>query len=115
MAQAKIKSRSSIQDQKLIIAEQINQRLREAGMLISFAVASYILVALYSYNAQDAAWSHSGTNNEIQNFAGVAGAWIADRLRMSHRVNASRAISRFRKGQEFATKKMKKKMLQCTG
>ena len=47
-------------------------------MLISFAVASYILVALYSYNAQDAAWSHSGTNSEIQNFAGVAGAWIAD-------------------------------------
>ncbi len=78
MAQAKIKSRSSIQDQKLIIAEQINQRLREAGMLISFAVASYILVALYSYNAQDAAWSHSGTNSEIQNYAGVAGAWIAD-------------------------------------
>jgi S-DNA-T family DNA segregation ATPase FtsK/SpoIIIE len=78
VAQAKIKSRSSIQDHKLIFAEQINQRLREAGMLISFAVASYILVALYSYNAQDAAWSHSGSNSEIQNFAGVAGAWIAD-------------------------------------
>lgn len=78
MAQAKIKSRSSIEDQRLIFANHINQRLREAGMLISFAVASYILVALYSYNAQDAAWSHSGTNSEIQNFAGVAGAWIAD-------------------------------------
>ncbi len=78
MAQAKIKSRSSIEDQRLIFADHINQRLREAGMLISFAVASYILVALYSYNAQDAAWSHSGTNSEIQNFAGVAGAWIAD-------------------------------------
>lgn len=78
MAQARIKSRSSIQDQKLIFAEHINQRLREAGMLISFAVASYILVALYSYNALDPAWSHSGTNSDIQNFAGVAGAWIAD-------------------------------------
>jgi S-DNA-T family DNA segregation ATPase FtsK/SpoIIIE len=78
VAQAKIKSRSSIQDQKLIFAEHLNQRLREAGMLISFAVASYLLVALYSYNPQDAAWSHSGTNGEIQNFGGVAGAWISD-------------------------------------
>ena len=78
MAQAKIKSRSSIQDQKQIFAEHINQRLREAGMLISFAVASYILVALYSYNSQDAAWSHSGTNSEIENFGGITGAWIAD-------------------------------------
>ena len=78
MAQAKIKSRSSIQDQKLIFAEHINQRLREAGMLISFAVATYIMVALYSYNVQDPAWSHSGTNSDIQNFGGVAGAWIAD-------------------------------------
>jgi S-DNA-T family DNA segregation ATPase FtsK/SpoIIIE len=78
VAQAKIKSRSSIQDQKQIFAEHINQRLREAGMLISFAVASYILVALYSYNSQDAAWSHSGTNSEIENFGGITGAWIAD-------------------------------------
>ncbi|MCZ6486881.1 MAG: DNA translocase FtsK 4TM domain-containing protein [Gammaproteobacteria bacterium] len=56
----------------------MNQRLREAGMLISFAVATYILVALYSYDAQDAAWSHSGSNGDIHNYAGVAGAWIAD-------------------------------------
>jgi S-DNA-T family DNA segregation ATPase FtsK/SpoIIIE len=78
VAQAKIKSRPAIQDQKLIFAEHISQRLREAGMLVSIAVATYILVALYSYNAQDAAWSHSGTNTDIQNFGGVAGAWIAD-------------------------------------
>ena len=78
MAQAKIKSRPGIQDQKLIFAEHISQRLREAGMLVSLAVATYILVALYSYDAGDAAWSHSGTNTDIQNFGGVAGAWIAD-------------------------------------
>jgi len=47
-------------------------------MLVSLAVATYILVALYSYDARDAAWSHSGTNTDIQNFGGVAGAWIAD-------------------------------------
>jgi S-DNA-T family DNA segregation ATPase FtsK/SpoIIIE len=78
VAQAKIKSRPGIQDQKLIFAEHISQRLREAGMLVSLAVATYILVALYSYDAGDAAWSHSGTNTDIKNFGGVAGAWIAD-------------------------------------
>lgn len=63
-----------------MFAQHINQRLREAGMLLSFAVAGYILVALISYNAQDASWSHSGTNSEILNFGGIAGAWIADLL-----------------------------------
>ena len=61
-----------------MFAEHIGERLREAGMLLSFAVATYFIVALYSYDAQDAAWSHSGTNAEIQNFGGVTGAWIAD-------------------------------------
>ena len=49
-------------------------------MLLSFAIAGYVLVALLSYEAQDASWSHSGTSNEILNFGGIAGAWIADLL-----------------------------------
>ena len=49
-------------------------------MLLSFAVAAYMFVALLSYEAQDASWSHSGTNDEILNFGGIAGAWIADLL-----------------------------------
>ncbi|MFT5811523.1 MAG: S-DNA-T family DNA segregation ATPase FtsK/SpoIIIE [Rubritalea sp.] len=80
MAQAKLKPPASNTGNKLLFAKQISQRLREAGMLLSFAIASYVLVALISYNAQDASWSHSGTSDQIFNFGGIAGAWIADLL-----------------------------------
>ena len=61
-----------------MFAVQMNQRLREAGMLLSFALAGYFLVAMISYDAQDPSWSHSGSHSEITNFGGTAGAWIAD-------------------------------------
>ncbi|NNE64474.1 MAG: cell division protein FtsK, partial [Gammaproteobacteria bacterium] len=63
---------------RMMFANHISRRLREVGMLLSFAVATYIMVALFSYDIEDSAWSHSGSNEEIQNFGGVAGAWIAD-------------------------------------
>jgi putative transposase len=44
----------------------------------------------------------------------VTGVWLAERLNMGHRVNASRAISRFDKGEERSVKRLKSKMLQCT-
>ena len=62
----------------MMFAGQISQRLREAGMLLSFALAGYFLVAMVSYDAQDPSWSHSGSNPEVTNFGGTAGAWIAD-------------------------------------
>jgi S-DNA-T family DNA segregation ATPase FtsK/SpoIIIE len=77
MAQAKPKSRGDSEDSRLMYS-QINQRLREAGMLLSFALAGYFLVAMVSYDALDPSWSHSGSNTEISNFGGTAGAWIAD-------------------------------------
>ncbi len=80
MAQAKAKPREENQQQKVIFANHINRRLREVGMLFSFALAIYILVALFTYDSHDASWSHSGTSDEIANFGGIAGAWIADLL-----------------------------------
>ncbi len=81
MVQAKAKLRAEDQqNQRLMFANHISRRLREVGMLLSFAVATYILVALLSYNVQDASWSHSGTNEVTLNFGGIAGAWIADLL-----------------------------------
>ena len=59
---------------------RFDQRLRESGMLISFALATYMLVALFSYDTGDPAWSHSGVNAQINNFGGSAGAWLADLL-----------------------------------
>ena len=41
--------------------------------------------------------------------------WIADRLSMGHRVNASRAISSFDLQTSKPAKQLKQKMLQCTG
>ncbi len=63
-----------------MFAGQVNQRLRETGMLLSFALAGYFLVAMFSYDALDPSWSHSGSNTSITNFGGAAGAWIADLL-----------------------------------
>ncbi|MDA3872792.1 MAG: transposase [Kiritimatiellae bacterium] len=45
----------------------------------------------------------------------VSGAWIAERLRMGHRTNCSRAISRFRHSREKQIKNLKMIMLKCTG
>jgi len=78
VAQAKPKSRGETQENRLMFAAQINQRLREAGMLLSFALAGYFLVAMFSYDIQDPSWSHSGSNVDVSNFGGSAGAWIAD-------------------------------------
>jgi S-DNA-T family DNA segregation ATPase FtsK/SpoIIIE len=77
VAQARHKPRSDEKDARLMFG-QVNQRLREAGMLLSFALAGYFLVAMFSYDALDPSWSHSGSNREISNFGGTAGAWIAD-------------------------------------
>ena len=63
-----------------MFAAQVNQRLREAGMLLSFALAGYFLLAMLSYDTLDPSWSHSGSNTEIANFGGAAGAWISDLL-----------------------------------
>jgi DNA segregation ATPase FtsK/SpoIIIE, S-DNA-T family len=80
LAQAKPKPKSIDPEQKRMFARQISQRLREAGMLMSFALAIYVLVALISYHSGDSSWSHSGTNDQIRNMGGIAGAWISDLL-----------------------------------
>ncbi len=49
-------------------------------MLLSFAFAGFFLIALFSYDAEDPSWSRSGSNLEITNFSGIAGAWISDLL-----------------------------------
>ncbi len=63
-----------------MFAAQVNHRLREAGMLLSLALAGYFLLAMASYDSQDPSWSHSGSNAMIANFGGTAGAWMADLL-----------------------------------
>ena len=80
MAQAKIKTPPSNESDRNILVSRFELRLREAGMLISFALAAYMLVSLFSYDRGDPAWSHSGVNTQITNFGGSAGAWLSDLL-----------------------------------
>lgn len=51
----------------------------------------------------------------LKKYTTVTGVWIAGRLRMGHRVNASRAVSAFDANMEKEGRVMKGMMLQCTG
>lgn len=79
MAQANTKnSKKSKSETIKIDTAQFQYRLQEVGMLLSFALATYLFVSMFSYDFNDPAWSHSGTNQGIENFGGLAGAWLAD-------------------------------------
>jgi S-DNA-T family DNA segregation ATPase FtsK/SpoIIIE len=80
LAQAKVKPPVSANAGRGILADQFEQRLREAGMLLSIALGAYILVALLSYDPEDPAWSRSGVNLVASNFGGSAGAMLSDLL-----------------------------------
>ncbi len=61
--------------------ENILQRLmREGSLIIYFLLAVFLLVALFSYSAEDAAYTTTGTNAEVENAVGVYGAYLADIL-----------------------------------
>ncbi len=51
----------------------------------------------------------------VKTHTAVSGTWITNRLRMGHRTNCSRAISRFRHGKEMEVQNLKEAMLKCTG
>ncbi|WP_313295261.1 DNA translocase FtsK 4TM domain-containing protein [Diaphorobacter sp.] len=52
----------------------------EIGLVVGFLALLFWLLALVSYNAQDAAWSTSGSGNgqHVSNWVGRLGAWLAD-------------------------------------
>ncbi|MCF1430093.1 MAG: DNA translocase FtsK 4TM domain-containing protein [Shewanella sp.] len=56
------------------------QRLQEGGLLITCILATFILLALTSFNPSDPGWSQTSYQGEIQNLAGSVGAWVADVL-----------------------------------
>jgi S-DNA-T family DNA segregation ATPase FtsK/SpoIIIE len=56
------------------------QRLLEGGLILSCMVATYILLALGSFNLKDPGWSQSQYQGEVSNLAGAVGAWVADVL-----------------------------------
>ncbi|HAE90550.1 MAG TPA: cell division protein FtsK [Idiomarina sp.] len=59
------------------------QRLLEAGLLISGALAIFLFLALVSFNPADPSWSQTGFEGSINNAGGAVGAWLADVLLFS--------------------------------
>jgi hypothetical protein len=49
----------------------------------------------------------------LKTYTTVREEWIAERLRMGHPVNASRAISRFNKAPDSETKQLKEVIMRC--
>ncbi|WP_285165072.1 DNA translocase FtsK [Shewanella goraebulensis] len=56
------------------------QRLLEGGLIICCMTATYILLALSSFDPSDPGWSQSHFQGEINNLTGAVGAWTADVL-----------------------------------
>ena len=63
-----------------ILEKKIIRGLREIGILSFFTGAVFILLALFTFNTGDAAWTHSSELTTITNCCGVIGAWISDIL-----------------------------------
>ena len=59
---------------------RVARLLRESVCLFLIGTALYLILVFLSYDRGDAAWSHSGDFNQIQNAGGYAGAWLADLL-----------------------------------
>jgi S-DNA-T family DNA segregation ATPase FtsK/SpoIIIE len=56
------------------------QRLLEAGLLVSFLFAMFIMLALFSFDPADPGWSQSGYQTPIRNLGGAVGAYLSDLL-----------------------------------
>ncbi len=55
-------------------------RLREAALILSLALAGYLLLSLWTYQPTDPGWSTTGMNDIVTNRGGIVGAWLADSL-----------------------------------
>jgi S-DNA-T family DNA segregation ATPase FtsK/SpoIIIE len=56
------------------------QRLLEAGLLVSFLFAMFIMLALFSFDPADPGWSQTGYQTPIRNLGGAVGAYLSDLL-----------------------------------
>jgi S-DNA-T family DNA segregation ATPase FtsK/SpoIIIE len=69
-------------DKKLLPATDIgvtlSRGLRELAFLAYLAVALFTLIALATFDLEDAGWTHTGTGRALANGAGKVGAWLSD-------------------------------------
>ena len=62
------------------LTPRIVRLLREVALYVLGAIALYLLISLWTYEASDPAWSHRGPNLGVANVGGRVGAWLADVL-----------------------------------
>ncbi len=60
--------------------EHLSKGLREVVFLLFFAVALFLLIALWTFSPGDSGWSQVGPDKAVSNAGGVVGAWVADLL-----------------------------------
>ncbi|RKZ88972.1 MAG: cell division protein FtsK [Gammaproteobacteria bacterium] len=77
MAQA---TRVKKKDNQQVMSSAVGFRLREAALILSLALAGYLLLSLWSYQPTDPGWSTTGMNDIVANRGGIVGAWLADSL-----------------------------------
>ncbi len=61
-----------------VFEEKTFRSLREIAVLVFFAGSVFFLISLFTYNTEDAGWTHSSTVQTVSNAGGVIGAWLAD-------------------------------------
>jgi len=59
-------------------AIQMGHRLREGLLIISAAVALFLLISFVSYNLSDPGWTNTGMGDQVFNLGGKIGAFLAD-------------------------------------
>lgn len=56
------------------------QRLVEVGLIACLGIATFMLLALLSFDPADPSWTQTGYNSDVRNIAGPIGAEVADVL-----------------------------------
>lgn len=60
------------------IAIQMAHRLREGILIIAAACAVFLLIAFLTYHSTDPSWSNTGASDNVLNWGGRVGAFLAD-------------------------------------
>jgi S-DNA-T family DNA segregation ATPase FtsK/SpoIIIE len=56
----------------------VSHAMREGVMWSLFCLSGYLLLSLFSYSPLDPGWSYTGSESNVINSGGPAGAWFAD-------------------------------------
>ena len=63
-----------------VFKDRVSKGLREGALIVSVLLCLYTLLALISYDTNDPGWTQAVSDDDVKNYTGVAGAWLADVL-----------------------------------